>query len=85
MIQSFNMPTQVCPHCNAKMDMATQADGEDRPREGDITVCFYCAGVSVFTAEFALLKPSEEHLKTLDQETLDLILNVQEKIKASYK
>lgn len=35
---------EVCPHCGGPVDALS---GPRRPREGDVGVCFYCAGIVI--------------------------------------
>lgn len=48
-----------CPYCARTNDAAVAEDGrDDRPTPGDYSVCFYCAGVAVFSAD-GVRKPTE--------------------------
>jgi len=55
-----------CPHCQHKLDAATEAEvaGKEVPKAGDISLCFYCGGVSNFVEApgdmIALEKVSDE-------------------------
>ncbi|WP_143546583.1 hypothetical protein [Rhodococcus sp. 06-418-5] len=43
------MPGRPCPHCKSVVDAtAAMGDPASRPRPGDVNVCVYCAGVSLF-------------------------------------
>jgi hypothetical protein len=37
-----------CPHCMAKLDGWTH-DAQAEPKDGDFTICLYCAALGVFT------------------------------------
>lgn len=46
---SFPLPAANCPHCGASLlKHATVGEGNEIPRPGDISVCFYCGGVFEF-------------------------------------
>ncbi|WP_155290396.1 hypothetical protein [Rhodococcoides fascians] len=52
------MTERHCPHCNTAVDSTVPVGQPDnRPDPGDVNVCVYCAGVSVFTAD-GLRKPT---------------------------
>jgi hypothetical protein len=45
----------ICPHCLARLDASTPAfDPGSVPKEGDVSVCVYCATVLVFRADQTL-------------------------------
>lgn len=42
-------PGRVCLYCNRKNDDHTQMQGKEYdPQDGDVAICFYCAGINVF-------------------------------------
>ena len=52
---TVRLPPCLCPVCESKLDAATATDGDDvLPKSGDITVCFYCAAVLVFTDDLGI-------------------------------
>lgn len=51
----MRLPPTSCPGCNAKLDAATHGR-QATPKEGDITVCLYCASVLTFVLQ-------DEHLR----------------------
>jgi hypothetical protein len=52
-------PANSCPHCGYVVDSTSSARGDDAtPREGSITICFRCEGVSVFRADLTLRLPT---------------------------
>lgn len=57
-----------CPYCRKVMDGATGITSEAEPDEGDVSICFYCAKVSVFTAEGRLVEPTEEQAATFAED-----------------
>jgi hypothetical protein len=38
----------TCPTCGATMDASTDAYGTAAPGTGDVSVCFYCAGLAIY-------------------------------------
>jgi hypothetical protein len=49
-----------CPYCGYSIDSAADVQASAmRPRPGDFSVCFGCAGVLVFDAEGGLRLPTE--------------------------
>lgn len=52
-------PTR-CPFCDTYMDASTVAIGDDdaSPTPGDVSVCLYCARVSVYDEDGTLRKPT---------------------------
>jgi hypothetical protein len=56
-------PYAPCPYCGKATDADAPAPGTDEnvgaPGPGDVSVCFYCAGISIFT-ETGLRKPTED-------------------------
>lgn len=41
------VPTN-CLYCNQRIDAATNITGSERPKDGDITICGFCANILVF-------------------------------------
>lgn len=58
----------LCPHCERELDAASAMDGgPQRPEAGDLSVCLYCAGVSVFTGEGLIKRlPTKAELAEID-------------------
>jgi hypothetical protein len=64
----------ACPYCHAINDAATSLDTDpEPPREGDVTVCFYCASILLFTRDdddqLAMRKPNDAELHELRRES----------------
>lgn len=52
-------PANHCPHCGYRVDAASPAgDKPATPKEGDISLCICCRGVSVFRADLTLRLPT---------------------------
>lgn len=69
-----------CPHCLSPLDVHVNAhdhvDPAARPRDGDVSLCFYCLGLIIFTDgrersrratpdEAAAIKAHEEYAPTV--------------------
>lgn len=67
----------VCPSCGKTLGAATCATGDDRPSEGDITICFYCGHIMAFANDEGALRDltDEEMLEVAGHPT---ILRIQE-------
>jgi hypothetical protein len=64
--QGTPLPSTPCPYCQRATDAAAHAGAQEaRPAVGDISVCVYCATVSVFTAGYQLHALAAEELSGL--------------------
>lgn len=75
------MGNDYCPCCKALLDAASPAEGNKVPMPGDITICFYCAEVLMFSDDMELIKCPEVIIETLSEETQVQIFIVTETIK----
>jgi hypothetical protein len=58
----------TCPFCRLQQEAVTHISGKDYvPSNGDITMCFNCGGISVFTNDGGLRKPTKKEQRELDQ------------------
>lgn len=58
----------ICPYCGRFNESHINMDDPNaRPVKGDISVCLYCARVSVYT--FSLRKPTKEEAQILAKDT----------------
>ena len=63
---SYRVEGGRCPACHARLDAATDCGGEPRrPREGDFTLCLYCASILRLASGEDLLPATEEDLEML--------------------
>jgi hypothetical protein len=63
-----------CPHCGKSLDGATDPTGGAVPSPGDLTLCVYCAGVSIFGEDMQLRTATEEEeMMALPMEQLQSI------------
>jgi hypothetical protein len=63
----FSKRDSSCPHCLEPNDGATGLEAQN-PNEGDVSICFYCAEISVFGKNLGLLKPSPSKLAQILQD-----------------
>lgn len=57
----------VCRVCGERLDAATAAISEHAtPVPGDVSVCFYCATVSIYADDMTLRAPTPEERRELD-------------------
>lgn len=53
--ETSRLETDACPQCGHGIDAATAADGGGgKPRQDDLTVCFYCAALLTFDVNLKL-------------------------------
>jgi|1185.fasta_scaffold195022_3 hypothetical protein len=75
------LPT-ACPYCAKKLDAASHVDLTDvRPRPGDTTICFYCAGLMVFADDGRPRKPTDD--EALEMENNPEVLNARVLVRRS--
>jgi hypothetical protein len=59
----------ICPVCGNKLDAATPTDKESgTPSSGDISICIYCATISVFDDKLKLSPITNEEFAKLPEE-----------------
>lgn len=58
-----------CPVCGKKLDAATSVEKEEAvPDPGDLSICLYCATVSVFDDNLKLKQMTNEEFAELPEE-----------------
>lgn len=70
-------PMVPCPYCSK--ELSAVSGGIMEPEEGDITVCWYCAGICMFDKELILHKAT---LADIPMELHHQVLVMQHGIKA---
>jgi len=71
-----------CPGCRTMLDGCTvinDPDEEKLPKPGDLTVCMYCGSILRFTDGRMLAICTKEDLEDVEEETMDLLIEVQKK------
>jgi hypothetical protein len=52
---------RTCPRCGSKNNGYTQATGDERaPEPGDVSLCWECGGMNIFTDDGKVRLPTEE-------------------------
>ena len=70
----------LCPNCKEKLDAATAVSHESRPKEGDLSVCFYCGQLLKFSSDGSLLPLEENELKMLTNQERKELLSAKVKV-----
>jgi hypothetical protein len=60
---NFSTPVSWCPACGHKFDRASNATGQDGPEPGDITLCFGCGVLLVFSEALEVRMPTVEEMR----------------------
>jgi hypothetical protein len=72
----------ICPFCGFNNELATMVDGNSKPENGDLSICFQCVRVSVFddTLVTGVRKPtqSEQIEIALDNNVLNAVRTLQQ-------
>jgi hypothetical protein len=77
-MKGVRMDGDTCPHCGAFVDASASASGDaDIPSPGDVSVCFYCAGVCVFNDDMKREKADLDALAKESPETVKDIVEAQ--------
>lgn len=66
-----------CPHCGSPCDAASSTKNQKPPTAGDLSICFYCAGLLRFKEDLKLKVLSEEEFNKLPQEIQDELKQLQ--------
>lgn len=69
-------PDARCPYCNAEINRATSASGAEAPSPGDLSLCVYCQGLSVFSDDLTFRKITDEERASIDEETQGILNDV---------
>ena len=63
---NLRVPISECDACGARNDGASCVSGGDnRPLEGDVSVCIYCGHISVYGEDLRLRAPSVAQLEKI--------------------
>jgi len=66
------MEENICPVCGHKLDTCVE-DEKAKPENGDITLCFYCGELLIFSEDLKIKSITEEQFKLLDDDLKDAI------------
>jgi len=75
-----------CPECGGFLDGATgvfegdQPDAKSQPKEGDVSICFYCSSLLKYGENLQLRNPTEEELAEIkaDEKQWAIITHLRE-------
>jgi hypothetical protein len=58
-------PGRTCISCGKLNDQATDPLEEVQPKPGDVSICFYCGHIAVFTLDLTLREPNLEEARDI--------------------
>lgn len=61
-----------CPACGYRLDAAQDADGNSRPASGDVSFCFGCGTILIFTDDMAVRLATDTELDELAKDDPEL-------------
>lgn len=50
----------ICLICNHQLDGATQVNGDEEPKLGDVSICIECGNIALFDDNLGLRQPTIE-------------------------
>lgn len=69
-LQQNKAPQARCGHCGVPLNRATDDEGT-RPNAGDLSVCWNCAGVNLFTDELQLTALTDAQVEAILEDADD--------------
>lgn len=66
-------PPSLCPACRYAMDRASAVDGDHKPSEGDLSLCFGCGAALQFDATLRHRLLTLSDLQALAREDPDML------------
>jgi len=77
------MKNNNCPECNYHSDAATALDGDYKPSDGDISLCFNCGAINQFDSELNIiplpdivLASIKEHEPETHEQLMDAVISI---------
>src|SRR5215469_16016565 len=86
--QSASTRLNYCPHCGHKLDAAEHVSEQGEflaPHPGSATVCGYCGGWLVFTADMTVRKMDAMDIRDMDAETHMMLIAITNAVQAVQK
>lgn len=71
---TYQFPGNFCPHCNMKLDAATNIESGRAPTPEDMTICIYCYSWLVFKDDMTLRPASQVDIDKLPEEFVNRLL-----------
>jgi hypothetical protein len=73
-----------CPRCNRKIDSATPiSDRNVVPTPGDLSACWYCGEILVFTHDLSIRKVEAKDLEGVSDSAMEMLLRWSHRIRGS--
>jgi len=61
----------ICSVCGHDLDGATQINGDNKPKPGDVSICVGCANIAIFDDDLNLRQPDlDEEQELLKDQTI---------------
>ena len=79
--RTFRLTTRLCPACGGTLDAASSVGHRIGPKEGDVTVCFYCTAPLMFALDGYLLL-SDVEVAALEPEVRAVVQRLQRELQA---
>ncbi len=80
-MQTHKMNTHACLSCGTIVDAATGVGQDDRPEEGDVTICIKCGHLMAFSSDLSFRELDEEEKKLLAKD--ETVLAIQKTLRIS--
>jgi len=62
------MKENSCPECGKMTNTAMSVDGDDKPSDGDISLCFYCGAINQFDSKLNIVNMPDEVLESIKKD-----------------
>ena len=62
-MKTSRLPLASCPSCGKKLNAATHPTEDVTPSPGDVTICFGCQDLLIFTEDLGLRRPTEAEIE----------------------
>jgi hypothetical protein len=63
-----------CPTCDHLLNLASNLEGENKPKDGDFSLCIGCGEILRFGHGLTIYKPGSKELQEQDAELLHQLL-----------
>lgn len=73
----------TCSICHHQLDGATQINGINKPKPGDVSLCIECGNIAIFGNDLELRQPTSEENQVLQKD--HIIISAQAIIFATKK
>lgn len=61
-METISVPEHFCLACNAKIDSVSNTTGDQKPSEGDITICLPCGHIMAFNKDLTVRELTKQEL-----------------------